>query len=66
MKIGNTEAHRAIERSFGVRVDVVAGASHFIRRDFRLEFHRLVDEFLTDTLEGQAHSFNLADASTQQ
>lgn len=50
VKTGNTEAHRAIERSLGARVDVLEGATHFIRRDFRSAFHALIAGFLDNSM----------------
>lgn len=46
VSIGNTADHRAIERSLGAEVTVIDGASHFVRRDERDVFHRLVDDVL--------------------
>lgn len=46
VRIGMTANHRAIIRSLGAEVSVIAGATHFIRRDERQAFHDLVDRFL--------------------
>ena len=50
VRIGNTAAHRAIERSLGAQVEVFEGAGHFIRRDERQRFHATVDAFLDSVL----------------
>lgn len=44
--IGNTAEHRAIARSLGAEVVVIDGASHFVRRDAREQFHQIADHFL--------------------
>jgi pimeloyl-ACP methyl ester carboxylesterase len=44
--IGITPNHRAIARSLGADITVVDGATHFIRRDSRDDFHRIADTFL--------------------
>jgi pimeloyl-ACP methyl ester carboxylesterase len=49
--IGNTANHRAIERSLGASVEIVDGASHFIRRDAREHFHATVDTFIDSVLD---------------
>ena len=50
VRIGVTANHRAIIRSEGAEVIIVPRASHFIRRDARPEFHRLVDQFLDQVI----------------
>jgi len=54
VRIGITANHRAIIRSLGADVNVVPGATHFIRRDARPLFHDLVDQFLERILGRQA------------
>jgi pimeloyl-ACP methyl ester carboxylesterase len=44
--IGITANHRAIARSRGADITVIDGASHFVRRDARDQFHAIVDKFL--------------------
>lgn len=48
LKIGNTPSHRAIQRAHGAAVEVLDGASHFVRRDQREIFHARVDRFLDE------------------
>ena len=43
--VGNGANHRAIERSLGVTIEVIEGASHFVRRDDRARFHARTDAF---------------------
>jgi pimeloyl-ACP methyl ester carboxylesterase len=51
--IGITANHRAIARSLGADITVVNGASHFVRRDARDQFHAIVDKLLDETVPRQ-------------
>lgn len=52
VRIGMTANHRAMIRAAGAEVVVVRGATHFIRRDGRDQFHALTDAFLDRHLTG--------------
>lgn len=46
LRTGITPNHRAILRSLGAEIAILPGATHFIRRDFRDRFHKIVEAFL--------------------